>query len=135
MRESRDTVRPLVPIFVACLTMSLCGSVEAAGEKVRIPNQFDGSWTITAVTKDGSCAASTNYQIEIKNGDVAIPDPDIGIDGGVSGSGGVQATINRGSNKAPISGSLDPNGSGSGTWHTSGGLLTCSGSWSAKRTG
>ena len=119
-------VRPLVPILVACLSTSTCASIEAAGNKVRVPDQFDGLWTITAVTKDDPCAASTNYQVQIKNGDVAIPDPDIGIDGGVSGSGGVQAMI---------SGSLDPNGSGSGTWHTSGGMVTCSGSWSAKRAG
>lgn len=127
--------RPLVPILVACLTASACASVEAAAKKVQVPDWFNGSWTITAVTKDGPCAVSANYQVQIGNGDVAIPDPDITIDGGVSGNGGVQATIIKGSNKAPISGSLYPDGSGSGTWHTSGGLLTCRGSWSAKRTG
>lgn len=128
-------VRPLHSILAACLTTSTFASAEAAGRNVQVPDQFDGSWTITAVTKDGPCAASTSYQVRIKNGDAAIPDPDITIDGGVSGNGGVQATITKGSNKAPISGSLDPKGSGSGTWHTSGGLLTCRGSWSAKRTG
>jgi hypothetical protein len=127
--------RPLVPILVACLTASACASVEAAAKKVQVPDRFDGSWTITAVTKEGPCAASTNYQVQINNGAAAIPDPDIAIDGEVLDSGGVQATITKGSNKAPISGSLYPGGSGSGAWHTSGGLLTCSGSWSAKRTG
>lgn len=128
-------VRPLASILAACLTTSTFASAEAAGRKVRVPDQFDGLWTITAITKDGPCAASTSYQVQIRNGDAAIPDPDIAIDGGVSGSGGVQATITKGSNEVPISGSLDAGGSGSGTWRTNGGLVTCSGSWSAKRTG
>lgn len=128
-------VHRLVSTLAVGLTAITIVSAEAAGGKVQVPDQFDGSWTITASTKDGPCAASTSYQVQIKNGDAAIPDPDVTIDGGVSGSGSVQATITKGSNKVPISGSLDLGGSGSGTWHTSGGLVTCSGSWSAKRVG
>ena len=57
------------------------------------------------------------------------------IDGGVSSTGSVQATITSGANRVPISGSLDVRGSGNGTWHTSGGLVTCTGRWSAQRAG
>lgn len=99
-----------------------------------MPNQYDGSWTIVAITAQGPCSASTSYQVQIRNSDASIPDDDINIDGEVSAGGAVQATIIKGSNQIPISGSLHAKGSGSGTWHTSGGLVECSGTWNAKRS-
>jgi ABC-type glycerol-3-phosphate transport system substrate-binding protein len=119
-------------ILAAVLTASALSPVHAATKTVRVPNQYDGSWTIVATTAEGPCSASISYQVQIKDSDASIPG-EVDIDGGVSASGSVQATITQGSNKVPISGSLDPKGSGSGTWRTSGGLVECSGSWSAKR--
>ena len=107
----------------------------AATRKVRVPNQYDGAWTIVATTAQGPCSANTSYHVQIKDSDASIPGQEVDIDGGVSPSGSVQATIVSGSNKVPISGSLDPKGSGNGTWRTSGGLVECSGSWSARRAG
>jgi hypothetical protein len=120
-------------ILAACLTAGTFLPADAATKKVRVPNQFDGSWTIVATTAQGPCSASTSYQVQIKDSDASIPGAEVDIDGGVSAGGAVQATITQGSNKVPISGSLDPKGSGSGTWRTSGGLVECSGSWLAKR--
>lgn len=99
-----------------------------------MPNRYDGSWTIIATTTQGPCSASTSYQVRIKDSDATIPG-EIDVDGGVSPNGSVQATIISGANKVPISGNLDPKGSGSGTWRTSGGLVECAGSWSARRAG
>lgn len=124
--------RTSLSILGAVLTASALSPVHAATKTVRVPNQYDGSWTIVATTAEGPCSASTSYQVQIKDSDASIPG-EVDIDGGVSASGSVQATITQGSNKVPISGSLDPEGSGSGTWRTSGGLVECSGSWSAKR--
>ena len=112
---------------------TLCPAV-AATKTVRVPHQFDGSWSITATTEDGPCSASTSYKVQIKNSDASIPG-EADVDGGVSASGSVQATITQGANKVPISGILDAKGEGSGTWHTSGGLIACGGSWSARRAG
>ncbi|WP_267358846.1 MULTISPECIES: heme utilization protein [unclassified Methylobacterium] len=98
-----------------------------------MPDQFDGSWTIVATTAEGPCSASTSYRVKIKNSDASIPGEEVDIDGGVSAGGAVQATITQSSNKVPIAGSLTAKGSGSGTWRTSGGLVECSGIWSAKR--
>jgi hypothetical protein len=103
--------------------------------KVRIPDQYDGSWTIIAVTAQGPCSANTSYYVQIKNSAASIPGDEIDIDGGVSAGGAVKATITKGANRVPIAGSLSTNGSGSGTWRTSGGLIECSGSWNAKRAG
>ena len=104
-------------------------------KKVRVPNQYDGAWSIVASTAEGPCSATTTYQVQIKDSDASVPGEDINIDGGVSIAGAVQATIVQGSNRVPITGQLSTKGSGVGTWRTSGGLVECSGSWSAKRTG
>ena len=127
--------RILVSISVAGLMAASLWPSGAAAKKVQVPNQYDGSWRIVATTASGPCSASTSYHVEIKDGDASIPGQEVDIDGGVSAGGSVQATIIQGSNKAPITGSLDTHGGGSGTWRTSGGLVTCSGSWSAKRAG
>ncbi|MCJ2063592.1 heme utilization protein [Methylobacterium sp. J-088] len=123
-----------VSILAAGLWACALCPADAATKKVRVPNQFDGPWSIVATAAEGPCSASTTYQVQIKDSDASIPG-EVDIDGGVSASGSVQATITQGSNKVPISGRLDAKGSGSGTWHTSGGLVECSGSWSAKRAG
>lgn len=124
-----------VLILAAGLTAGALAPVEAATKKVRVPNQYDGSWTIVATTAEGPCSASTRYHVQIKDSDASIPGEEVDIDGGVSSAGAVQATITSGANRVPISGSLDAAGSGSGTWRTSGGLVECAGSWSAKRSG
>lgn len=124
-----------VLILAAGLTAGALSPVDAATKKVRVPNQYDGSWTIVATTAQGPCSASTRYHVQIKDSDASIPGEEVDIDGGVSSAGSVQATITSGANRVPISGSLDAAGSGSGTWRTSGGLVECAGSWSAKRSG
>lgn len=125
---------PLSILTTGLVLGALCPA-GAATKKVRVPNQFDGSWTIVATTAEGPCSASTSYHVQIKDSDASIPGEDVDIDGGVSAGGVVQATITSGSNKVPIAGSLTAIGSGSGTWRTSGSLVECSGSWSAKRAG
>lgn len=121
-------------ILAAGLTAGAFLPADAATKKVQVPNQFDGSWTIVATTTEGPCSANASYKVQIKDSDASIPGEEVDIDGGVSTAGVVQATITQGSNKVPIAGSLTAKGSGSGTWRTSGGLVECSGSWSAKRS-
>ncbi|TXN76622.1 heme utilization protein [Methylobacterium sp. WL18] len=124
-----------VPILAIAISAGLLCPADAAVRKVKIPNQYDGSWTIIAATAQGPCSASTSYQVQIKGSDASIPGDEIDIDGGVAAGGAVKATITKGANRVPIAGSLSTKGSGSGTWRTSGGLIECSGSWSAKRAG
>ena len=127
--------RIAVPALTAFLVTALLVPAEGAKKKVQVPDRYDGSWSITAVTKDGPCPASTSYQVQIKDSDASVPGDEIDVDGGVSQSGAVQATIIKGANRVPIAGTLDAKGSGSGTWHTTGGIVSCSGSWSARRAG
>ena len=109
--------------------------LEAATRQVRVPDKYDGSWSIVATTAQGPCSANTSYQVQIQASGASVPGDDISIGGGVSVGGAVQVTIVKGSSTVPITGKLNPNGSGNGTWRTASGLIDCSGSWSAKRTG
>lgn len=125
--------RTLILLIATGLSAGAFSPAAAAMKTVRVPNQYDGSWTIVATTAEGPCSASTRYHVQIKDSDASIPGDEIDVDGGVSPGGAVQATITQGSNKVPIAGSLNTDGSGSGTWRTSGGLVACSGSWRAER--
>lgn len=127
--------RILITITTAALILGAQATADAGTRKVRVPAQFDGSWTIMAMTADGPCSASTSYQVEIRGGAASTPGNEMDIAGGVSAGGTVQATITKGSNIVPISGRLRSQGVGSGTWRTSGGLVDCSGRWNARRAG
>lgn len=122
-------------VLATCLMAGALKPAYAATKKVRVPNQYDGSWNIAATTAQGPCSATTTYVVQIKDSDASVPGEDIDVNGGVSANGAVQATIVQGSNRVPIMGTLSLKGSGTGTWRTSGGLVECSGSWSAKRAG
>jgi hypothetical protein len=126
--------RCLVPFLTATLIVGVLSPAAAVTRKVKVPNRYDGAWTIVATTSEGPCAAQTSYQVQIKDSDASIPGDEVDIDGGVSSSGSVQATITSGSNTVPIAGSLDTQGAGSGTWRTTGGAISCSGRWSARRS-
>lgn len=73
--------------------------------------------------------------MEIRDDDLTVPGEDIDLDGGVTSGGGVTATITKGPVKVPLIGKSDLDGTGSGTWQTMGGLVECTGSWSAKCAG
>ena len=122
-------------VLATCLMAGALTPAYAATKKVRVPNQYDGSWNIVATTAQGPCSTTTTYLVQIKDSDASVPSEDIDVNGGVSANGAVQATIVQGSNRVPIMGTLSLKGSGTGTWRTSGGLVECSGSWSAKRAG
>ena len=104
-------------VLAPCLVAALFVPAEAAKRRIQVPDRFDGSWSITAVTEDGPCPASTSYQVQIKDSDASVPGDEIDVDGGVSQSGAVQATIIKGANRVPIAGTLDAKGSGTGTVH------------------
>ena len=120
--------------LLACLSVAALDPALAARKGIKVPDQFDGHWSIEATTLDGPCSRTNHYDVQITNGDASYSGGDVDIDGTVAPGGTVQATIVKGSIKVPISGSLDPRGTGSGTWHSTGdSLFACSGIWSAKR--
>lgn len=123
-------------VIAATLAATLAaGPADAAKRKVAVPHRYDGRWSIEVVTQDGPCDRAYRYGVQIERGEASYAGGEFAISGRVSASGGVRAVISRGSDRAQVSGQLARSGTGSGTWQTAGGLISCSGSWSAVRRG
>lgn len=123
----------LAATTLALLTASL-GSAEAAKKKVQVPNRYDGTWSIEVVTLDGPCDRAYRYGVQIRRGEASYAGGEFNIRGRVSQAGAVRAVISRGSDSADVVGRLGRQGTGSGTWNTTG-VIGCSGRWSAERRG
>jgi len=124
-------------ILSATLVAALLAAApaDAAKRKVAVPDRFDGRWSIEVVTQDGPCDRAYRYGVQIERGEASYEGGEFAISGRVSPAGTVRAVISRGNDRAQVSGRLARSGTGSGTWQTAGGLIGCSGSWSAVRRG
>lgn len=112
----------------------LAAPASAATKKVQVPNRYDGAWSIEVVTLDGPCDRAYRYGVRINRGEATYAGGDFSISGRVSGNGAVRAVIRRGSDSADVVGRLGRQGTGGGTWNTTG-LIGCSGRWNAERRG
>ncbi|KQP34190.1 large exoprotein involved in heme utilization or adhesion [Methylobacterium sp. Leaf469] len=110
----------------------LTGPATAATKKVQVPHRYDGAWSIEVVTLDGPCDRAYRYGVQIRRGEATYAGGEFSINGRVSGNGSVRAVISRGSDKADVVGRLGRQGTGGGTWNTTG-LIGCSGRWNAER--
>jgi hypothetical protein len=103
----------------AVATFALAGSAVA-------DTPYDGLWTVTVVTKTGSCEPSSRYPLTVTNGVVSASGAD--ISGRVNRDGNVRVSI-RGTH---ANGQLSGN-AGSGKWNGASGGVPCSGRWEASR--
>jgi hypothetical protein len=119
-------------ILTAAALLSLTAEASAAAKKVQVPHRYDGAWSIEVVTLEGPCDRAYRYGVQIRRGVATYAGGDFSINGRVTGNGSVRAVISRGSDKADVSGRLGRQGTGGGTWNTTG-LIGCSGRWNAER--
>lgn len=114
----------IAPLMLIALAT---GSAEAAG-------RFDGSWSVVATGDESSCPGPYNYPIVIRDGQVDdAGGNDVDASGRAGADGGITGTIRRGLAVVTVSGRLKGK-AGSGRWTLSG-LGSCSGRWTARRTG
>jgi hypothetical protein len=91
--------------------------------------RYDGTWSVSIVTKKGDCIASYRYPMRIANGVLAnAGDVAIDVSGKVAPSGAVKVMVSHGDTHAAGIGRLSGN-AGSGSWSGA----SCSGSWTAER--
>ena len=121
----------LAATSLALLTASV-GGADAAKKKVQVPHRYDGAWSIEVVTLDGPCDRAYRYGVQIRRGEASYAGGEFNIRGRVSQAGAVRAVISRGDDAADVVGSLGRQGTGNGTWRTTG-LIGCSGRWNAER--
>ncbi len=96
---------------------------------------YDGSWSVSIVTEQGTCDRSYRYPVSIVNAAIERStegDQSFAISGKVTGSGTVHVVIARGPQRAEGSGRLSRS-QGRGTWIS--GRGECSGYWTADRRG
>jgi hypothetical protein len=103
-----------------------------AKPKITRTRAFDGVWSVSISTVNGSCPASLRYPAIIANGLVTRADGEFGYDisGAVYNTGGIIVTVSQSGQSATGRGRLRRT-TGAGTWLTLGGQ--CSGTWVAQR--
>ncbi|WP_375412587.1 hypothetical protein [uncultured Bradyrhizobium sp.] len=104
--------------------------VVAAAAVASVPavaqSPYDGLWSVTIVTKTGSCEPSARYPLTVADGKVSAAGAD--VSGSVGREGNVRVSISG----AHANGQLSGN-SGSGKWNGASGGIACSGRWEASR--
>jgi type 1 fimbria pilin len=100
------------------------GSLTAASAAAQGP--YDGLWTVTVVTKTGSCEPSARSTLTVTDGHVSAPGTQ------VSGNIGREGVVHVSINGAYANGQLSGN-TGSGKWNGASGGIPCSGRWEASR--
>ena len=125
-----DVVRSILGPFL-CVGIFLNVAAPAAA---RTP--FDGLWSVSIVTEQGTCDRGYRYPLAIVNGDVRHApnegDSSFVIAGHVGTGGAVKVSVRRGDQLAEASGRLSSSG-GKGRWRSP--SDGCAGYWTAERRG
>jgi type 1 fimbria pilin len=108
-----------------------CSSVVAAAAALTAApavaqTPYDGLWSVTVVTKNGSCEPSTRSTLTVADGRVSAAGAD------VSGSIGREGLVRVSIHGAYANGQLSGN-AGSGKWNGASAGVPCSGRWEASR--
>jgi len=111
-------------VFSAFVLVSAAVAFAAAPAAAQTP--YDGLWSVTIVTKAGSCEPSTRSTLTVADGKVSAAGAD------VTGSIGREGLVRVSIGGAFANGQLSGN-SGSGKWNGASAGMPCSGRWEASR--
>jgi hypothetical protein len=115
-----DRIRNLF-FSAAMVAVSALAAAPAAAQ-----TPYDGLWSVTVVTKTGSCEPSSHSTLTVADGKVSAPGAD------VSGSVGHEGLVRVSIHGAYANGQLSGN-AGSGKWNGASAGVPCSGRWEASR--
>lgn len=114
--------RVLTMFFVSALTVA--ATLAAAPATAQTP--YDGLWSVTIMTKAGSCEPQTRSTLTVTDGKVSAAGAD--ITGSIGREGLVRVTIAGAYANGQLSGNA-----GSGRWNGASAGVPCSGRWEASR--
>src|SRR5215470_16453931 len=100
--------------------------VTSAAAPALAQQPFDGVWSVTIVTKSGSCEPTASSTLTVTDGRISAAGAD------VSGSIGREGLVRVSINGAYANGQLNGN-TGSGKWNGASAGIPCSGRWEASR--
>jgi hypothetical protein len=113
-------------IRTAFLGSFLIAATDLAAAPALAQTPYDGLWSVTVVTKTGSCEPQTSSTLTVQDGKVTAPGAD------VSGSVGREGLVRVSIHGAYANGQLSGN-AGSGKWNGASAGIPCSGRWEASR--
>jgi hypothetical protein len=119
MRPTRIRYVLLAAVFAAAATL-------AAAPASADSNAYDGLWTVTVVTKTGSCEPTTSSTLTVTDGKVSAGGA--AVSGKVGRAGLVRVSINGAYANGQLNGKT-----GSGKWNGASAGVPCSGRWEASR--
>ncbi len=115
--------------FIRASVLALVAAATSADAAVA-GSAFDGTWSVTAVTRQGGCDPTYKFSIQIAAGLITLPGF-AGLSGHVADGGGVHASVSSSGTHVTASGNL-AGSAGSGQWNSRSKDGTCAGSWSAR---
>ena len=118
IRKQRQRTRRALPVLLLS-AMTLFAAPAIA------QTDYDGVWSVTVITRTGSCQQTTSYPLVVADGNVSGA---ADLSGSVGRNGVVRASLKG----AHASGQLSGN-AGSGRWNSASAGMPCSGRWSATR--
>jgi hypothetical protein len=111
-------------------TIFCCSLLTAAAALAAVPANaqtvYDGLWSVTIVTKAGSCEPSKRSTLTVTDGKVSAAGAD--ISGSIGREGLVRVSIGGAYANGQLSGNV-----GSGKWNGASAGVPCSGRWEASR--
>jgi hypothetical protein len=119
IEKQRKRTRRALPVLLVLSAMTLLAAPALA------QTDYDGAWTVTVITRTGSCQPTTSYPLVVTDGSVSGA---VDLSGSVGRNGVVRASL-RG---AHANGQLSGN-AGSGRWNSASAGMPCSGRWTATR--
>jgi type 1 fimbria pilin len=108
------------------LSASVLTAAALAATSATAQTPYDGLWSVTIVTKTGSCEPSQRSTLTVSDGKVSAAGAD--ISGSIGREGVVRVSIGGAHANGYLSGNV-----GSGKWNGASAGVPCSGHWQASR--
>jgi hypothetical protein len=119
IEKQRRRIRRALPVLLVLSAMTLFAAPAVA------QTEYDGLWSVTVVTKTGSCQPTTSYPLVVTDGNVSGA---ADLSGSVGRNGVVRASLRGAFASGQLSGHA-----GSGRWNSASAGMPCSGRWMATK--
>ena len=119
-------------VRASVLAFACAASVASLATAATARTPYDGEWSVTIVTQQGSCDRSYRYGVQIVNGNIVYSGGSVSFTGRVAPNGAVRVAVAGGDQRASGSGRLAQS-RGSGNWSGTSSSSRCAGYWTAER--
>jgi hypothetical protein len=119
INKQRKRTRRALPVLLLLSAMTLFAAPAIA------QTDYDGVWSVTVITRTGSCQPTTSYPLVVADGSVSGA---ADLSGSVGRNGVVRASLRGAFANGQLSGNA-----GSGRWNAASAGMPCSGRWLATR--